>query len=70
MKFEDDLRLFTKLHRGVLGVSGSTPEHINIELKTYAKHILKEGSNEDGQELMGCLESKVVIKQKTVRLIH
>jgi hypothetical protein len=68
MKFEEELKRYNRFHRGVLGVSGSSKKHEDIDLKTYAKYILKEGSNEEKRELMGCLESKVVMKDKIVSL--
>ena len=68
IKFEDELKRFNKFHRGVLGISGKKEKHKDIDLKTYAKYILKEGSNEEKRELMGCLESKVVVKDKKVSL--
>jgi hypothetical protein len=52
----------------VLGVSNKKSQHEDIDLKTYAKYILKEGSNEEKRELMGCLESKVVVSKKVVTL--
>ena len=70
MKFKDELKRFNKFHRGVLGISGKKEQHKDIDLKTYAKYILKEGSNEEKRELMGCLESKVVVKDKRVTLYH
>lgn len=68
MKFVDELKRFNKFHRGVLGVSDKKEKHQDVDLKTYAKYILKEGSNEEKRELMGCFESKVAIKQKVVTL--
>jgi DNA invertase Pin-like site-specific DNA recombinase len=70
IKFEDELKRFNKFHRGVLGVSGKKAQHKDIDLKTYAKYILKEGSNEEKRELMGCLESRVVVTEKRVTLHH
>lgn len=68
IKFEEELKRFNKFHRGVLGISGKKEKHKDIELKTYTKYLLKEGSNEEKRELMGCLKSQVVIKEKTVTL--
>ena len=68
MKFEEELKRYNRFHRGVLGVTGSSKKHEDIDLKTYAKYILKEGSNEEKRELMGCLESKVVVKDKRVSI--
>lgn len=68
IKFEEELKRFNKFHRGVLGIAGKKEKHKDIELKTYTKYLLKEGSNEEKRELMGCLKSQVVIKKKTVTL--
>ncbi len=68
IKFEEELKRYNRFHRGVLGVSGNSTKHKDIDLKTYAKYILKEGSNEERRELMGCLESKVFIGNKVVKL--
>ena len=68
IKFEEELKRFNKFHRGVLGIAGKKEKHKDIELKTYTKYLLKEGSNEEKRELMGCLKSQVVIKEKTVTL--
>ena len=68
IKFEGELKRYNKFHRGVLGVSGKKEKHKDIDLKTYAKYILKEGSNEEKRELMGCLESKVVVRNKAVSI--
>jgi len=32
---------------------------IIVDFKTYAKHTLKEGSDQEKRELMGCLISKI-----------
>lgn len=66
LRFEEELKRFNKFHRGVLGVSGKKEKHTDIDLKTYAKYILKEGSNEEKRELMGCFESKVVVKERKI----
>jgi hypothetical protein len=68
IKFEDELKRFNKFSRGVLGVFNKKSQHEDVDLKTYAKYILKEGSNEEKRELMGCLESKVVVKDKKLSL--
>ncbi len=60
-KFEDELKRFNKFQRTVLGFSSPKTEHKDIDLKTYAKYILKEGSNEEKRELMGCFKSKIKI---------
>lgn len=68
VKFEEELKRFNKFHRGVLGVSGKKEKHQDIDLKTYAKYILKEGSNEEKRELIGCFESRLIVQDKKLKL--
>jgi len=69
MKFKEELKRYNRFHRGVLGISGSSKKHKDIDLKTYAQYILKEGSNEEKRELMGCLESRLRLNKKTLKIV-
>ena len=62
-KFEDELKRFNKFQRGVLGIANKDETHADIDLRTYAKYTLKEGTNEERRELMGCFKSKIKITQ-------
>jgi len=66
VKFEDELKRFNKFQRGVLGISKSDTVHEEVNLKTYVKYTLKEGSNEEKRELMGCFRSKIKITKGVV----
>ena len=59
MKFEEELRRFNKFQRGVLGTKSPKEAHEDVDLKTYAKYILREGTNEEKRELMGCFKSQI-----------
>jgi len=50
IKFEEEIKRYNKFHRGVLGISSNSTKHKDIDLKTYAKYILKEGSNDEKRE--------------------
>src|SRR5665213_2880069 len=62
-KFEEELKRFNKFQRGVLGLANKSEAHKDIDLRTYAKYTLKEGSNEEKRELMGCFKSNIKITQ-------
>lgn len=47
IKLEEELKRFNKFQRGVLGFSNRKTQHEDINLKTYAKYILKKGANEE-----------------------
>jgi len=42
----------------------------DIDIRNYAKFILKEGSNEEKRELLGCFKGKIILKNKTVELVQ
>ena len=67
-KFKKELEKFNKFHRAVLGISNSDEEYKEIDIKTYARYILKEGSNEEKREFMGCISSKIKVSEKTLEI--
>lgn len=67
-RFEEELRRFNKFQRGVLGLSKSQITHEEVDLKTYVKYTLKEGSNEEKRELMGNFKSKIKITKGIVTI--
>jgi len=68
IKFEEELKRYNKFNRGVLGIQNQGEKHQNIDLKTYAKYILRDGTNEEKRELMGCFKSNVIITKKIVEI--
>ena len=65
-KFEEELKRFNKFQRGVLGFTDPKAKHNDIDSKTYAKYVLKEGTNEEKRELMGFLKSKIKVTRGIV----
>jgi DNA invertase Pin-like site-specific DNA recombinase len=66
MKFEDELKRHNKFQRTVLGISDPSATHEEINIKTYAKYILKEGTNEEKRELMSCFKSNFKVMKGVV----
>jgi DNA invertase Pin-like site-specific DNA recombinase len=67
-KFEEELKRFNKFQRGVLGHTNPKATHEDIDPKTYARYTLKEGTNEEKRELMGCFKSKLKITKGVVMI--
>lgn len=67
-KFEEELRRYNKFHRGVLGMKNRAETHQDIDLRTYAKYILREGANEEKRELMGCLKSRIKLTKQIITI--
>ena len=68
-KFEEEVARYNKFQKTVLGsdVKGKTPAK-EIDVRTYAKYLLKEGSVIEKRELLSCLRSRLVIRNKVVVL--
>lgn len=67
-KFEEELKRFNKFQRSVLGFSNQKTEHEEVDLRTYAKYILKEGTGTEKRELMGCFKSKIKITKNILTI--
>jgi hypothetical protein len=66
-KIKYDVERFSKLQKFLLG----TKEIIdipNIDMRGYAKFVLKEGTDIEKRELLGCLKSKILLCNKTITL--
>lgn len=68
IKFEEELKRHNKFHRAVLGMKGKADAHHEIDLRDYAKYVLREGSNEEKRALMGCFKSRIAVLKKVVTL--
>lgn len=67
-KFEDELKRFNKFQRTVLGREKSGATHEEVDIRTYARYILKDGTNEEKRELMGCFRSKLKITKGVITI--
>ncbi len=66
-KIKYDVERFSKLQKFLLG----TKEKIdipNIDVRGYAKYVLKEGTDIEKRELLGCLKSRICLAQKKITL--
>ena len=70
-KLEDEIRRFNKLQKIVNGKSGKAlVEEDDVNIRQYAKYLLKEGSVSDKRELLANLRSRLNYKDKKITLIE
>lgn len=70
-KLEDEIRRFNKLQKIVNGRSGKElVEENEVNIRQYAKYLLKEGSVSDKRELLANLRSRLNYKDKKITLIE
>lgn len=66
-KIEEEVARYNKFRVGVLGMK-TKDRNSAIEVRNYAKYLLKEGTITEKRELLSCLKSALVLKDKKVSL--
>lgn len=70
-KLEDEIRRFNKLQKIVNGKSGnSLVEEEDVNIRQYAKYLLKEGNVSDKRELLANLRSRLIYEDKKITLME
>ena len=68
-KLEDEIARFNIFQRSVLGSTDKLQNNTETDIRNYAKYILKEGTVMEKRELLANLRSRIVYKDKELRLI-
>jgi DNA invertase Pin-like site-specific DNA recombinase len=69
-KFEEEVKRLNRFQSGVLGaVARRNPEELEVDIRNYAKYLLREGTVTEKRELLGNLRSRLVYKNKSITLI-
>jgi DNA invertase Pin-like site-specific DNA recombinase len=66
-QIKSDVERYKKFQSGVLGIKEKI-KIADIEIRNYAKYILREGTNFEKRALLGCLKSKITLKNKIISL--
>jgi DNA invertase Pin-like site-specific DNA recombinase len=68
-KLQEEVARYALFQTGVLGVdlSQSTKQK-NINIKTFAKHMLKHGTLLQQREILSCIKSKILLKDKKLMM--
>ncbi len=66
-KIKADVERFSKLQKFLLGNKEKVSAD-SIDVRGYAKFILKEGSDIEKRELLGCLKSRICLANKKISL--
>jgi DNA invertase Pin-like site-specific DNA recombinase len=68
IKFDEELKRQNKFQKGVLGIQSPKAKHQDIDLRSYAKYILQDGTREEKRELMGCFKSRIKVEKQLVSI--
>jgi hypothetical protein len=63
----NELNRFNRFQKGILGIKGEV-EVKELDIRDYAKYILRDGRDYEKRELLSCFKTKVILKEKHVFL--
>lgn len=66
-KLKTEVERFKKFQRAVLG-NKEKIEVGDVDIRNYAKYVLRDGADVEKRELLGCLKSKIMMKDKQIYL--
>ena len=68
-KFEEELERFSKFQKMFTDSDlKKKVKPVKMDLRDYAKYLLKEGNTIEKRELLSCLKSKLVMIKKIITL--
>lgn len=62
-----EVERYKKFQSGVLGKKESI-KIADIEIRNYAKYILRDGNNFEKRQLLGCMKSKIILNNKKLNI--
>ncbi len=68
-KFEDEIERFNKFQGVIFGNGKPDLKKKEVDIRAYAKYLLKEGSIVEKRELLGNLRSRLVYMDKSIKLL-
>ena len=70
-KLEEEIKRYNKFQSVVLGGKGKQdPAEAEVNIRTYVKYLLKEGTVTEKRELLGNLRSRLVYQDKRISLLE
>jgi site-specific DNA recombinase len=67
-KLELEIERHKKFHSGIMGKAEETYHAEDADIRNYAKYLLNEGSMFEKRDLLMCLKSKLILKEKVISL--
>lgn len=68
-KIKEEIERHKKFESGLLGVKSTTVKIADIDIRNYAKYILRDGTILEKRELLTCLRSKVTMAEKQIKIV-
>ncbi|MCX6716448.1 MAG: recombinase family protein, partial [Candidatus Taylorbacteria bacterium] len=69
-KIKAEIERHKRFQSGLLGIKENTVKVNEIDMRNYAKYLLREGTQWEKRELLTCLRSKIVMNNRQVRILE
>jgi len=66
-KFQDEVKRYNVFQSRVLKIEGKQ-KNKDIDVKSYIKYLLREGSMSEKREILSCIKSKIVIRKSILSI--
>jgi DNA invertase Pin-like site-specific DNA recombinase len=67
-KIEDEVTRYNRFRTSVLGMKDKKERIADVDVRNYAKYLLKEGTPIEKRELLSCLKSNLILNDKKIEL--
>ena len=67
-QIKTEIERHKKFESGLLGIKGDKIRVEDIDVRNYAKYILREGTISEKRELLSCLRSKITMARKEIKI--
>lgn len=64
-QIRNEVTRYNRFQKGILGIKGEV-EVKDLDIRNYAKYILRDGRDYEKRELLSCLKSRIVLKNKKI----
>ncbi|MEI6345899.1 MAG: recombinase family protein [bacterium] len=68
-KLEIEIERHKKFHSGIMGKTEENYQAKDADIRNYARYLLTEGSIFEKRDLLGCLKSKIILKEKLITIL-
>ncbi|MES2223754.1 MAG: recombinase family protein [Patescibacteria group bacterium] len=67
-KIKEEIERHKKFSLGLLGEKAKVIKTTDIDIRNYAKYVLRDGASWEKRELLGCLRSKISLNAKKIEI--
>ena len=68
-KLNEEIKRFNKFQNTIMGNSDKQKSPDDVDIRTYAKYLLREGSIIEKRELLANLKGKMIYTDKKITLV-